>query len=68
MSKRKLTTSVLCSYRVCLVAMKGKTTPIRIHIPQLEELRKIAAREDRSVAWIIRKMIDEGIERQKRKK
>jgi predicted DNA-binding protein len=48
--------------------MKEKTTPIRIHIPQLEELRKIAAREDRSVAWIIRKMIDEGIERQKRKK
>jgi predicted DNA-binding protein len=48
--------------------MRKKTTPIRIHIPQLEELRKIAAREDRSVAWIIRKMIDEGIERQKRKK
>jgi hypothetical protein len=46
--------------------MKGKTMAIRVHIPQLEALRRIAAREDRSVAWIIRKMIDEGIKRWKK--
>ena len=39
-----------------------KTFAVRLEEDQLENLRKIAEKEDRSVAAVVRRMINKGIE------
>ena len=44
------------------------TVPMRIPAHRLEELRSIGVKEDRSFAYLVRKAIDEFIERYAGKK
>jgi predicted transcriptional regulator len=48
--------------------MAKQVTAIRLEAKQLTELEKIARREDRAVSYIIRKAIDEYVQRAKRGK
>ena len=45
--------------------MAKKLTAVRLKPEQLKKLEKIAVREDLPVSWLIRKAIDEFLERQK---
>lgn len=46
--------------------MKLKLTALRLEPRQLRELDKLAKREDRTVSYLIRKAIDQFIEKVKR--
>ncbi len=44
----------------------GKTIPIRVALDRYKELQAIAAKEDRSVSYLIRQAIAEFLDRRKK--
>jgi hypothetical protein len=47
------------------VGMRKKLTALRLKPEQIRKLGKLAAREDVSVSWLIRRAIDEFLKRKK---